>query len=82
MPQLNLSANVRLLLYVLGAIGGAVVTYLVAKGVIGDAELTLWAAVSTLLSTLAAANVRNSPEPAAGRHVRTEGDTESREEWT
>ena len=60
MPQITLSKNVRLALYLIGAIGGAVVTYLVAKDVIGDAEVGLWTALSALLSTLAAANVRNS----------------------
>jgi hypothetical protein len=56
MPPLNLSARVRLVVYVVTGVGSALVAYLVAKDVIGDAEVTLWAAIAALVNGLAALN--------------------------
>jgi hypothetical protein len=56
MPPLNLSARVRLVVYIVTGVGSALVAYLVAKDVIGDAEVTLWAAIAALVNGLAALN--------------------------
>lgn len=60
MPNINPSPNVRFALYILGAVGTAVVGYLAATGRIGEAEVGLWAALAVLLNGLSAANV-NKP---------------------
>ena len=54
---LNLPYKVRAFLYVLTTIGTPIIAYLLAKGIIGDLELTLWSAVVTAVSALAAFNV-------------------------
>ena len=56
MPSINIPARVRFGLYVLTAVGTAVVAYLFAKGLIGEAESGLWAALVTFINGLAAAN--------------------------
>lgn len=53
---LNPPRKVRAAIYILTAIGAPVATYLLAKGVIGDLEMTLWAAVTTVVNALAFAN--------------------------
>jgi hypothetical protein len=57
MPPLNLSAKARLAVYIVTGVGSALVAYLVARDVIGDAEVTLWAAIAALVNGLAAINV-------------------------
>jgi hypothetical protein len=57
MPPLNLSAKARLVVYIVTGVGSALVAYLVAKDIIGDAEVTLWAAIAALVNGLAAVNV-------------------------
>jgi hypothetical protein len=56
MPPLNLSAKARLVVYIVTGVGSALVAYLVAKDIIGDAEVTLWAAIAALVNGLAALN--------------------------
>lgn len=53
----NLPYKVRAALYVFTGLASPVVTYLLAKGVIGELEMALWAAEVTAVSALAAANV-------------------------
>lgn len=55
--QINLPYKVRLVLYVLNILASPVVAYLLAKGVIGTLEMTLWAAEVTAVSALAAFNI-------------------------
>lgn len=54
--NLNLPAKVRRALYATTALGTPVVAYLLAKDVIGDVEVTLWAAEVTVVSALAGFN--------------------------
>lgn len=54
---LNLPYKVRVALYIFTAISSPIVTYLLAKGIIGDLELTLWSAEVTAVAALAALNV-------------------------
>lgn len=49
--------KVRAALYVLTAIGTPIVAYLFAKDVIGELEVTLWAAEVTVVNAMAALNV-------------------------
>lgn len=55
--RINLPANIRAALYVLTAVGTPVVAYLLAKGVIGNMEVTLWSAEVTIVNAMAALNV-------------------------
>lgn len=54
--QVNLPPKVRLSLYVLTAVGTPVVAYMFAKGLIGELEVTLWAAEVSVVNVLAAFN--------------------------
>lgn len=56
----NLPYKVRALLYVANAVGGPVMAYLLARGVIGTLEVTLWAAEMTAVFALAGLNVTKS----------------------
>ena len=49
--------RVRLGIYLVSGIGSAVVAYLVAKGLAGDAEVTLWAALVAVVNGMSAAYV-------------------------
>lgn len=60
--KVNLPAKVRKALYVATVIGSPVVAYLATKGVIGDLEVTFWAALVTAISGLAAFNVTPDEE--------------------
>ena len=51
--KLNINPKVRLALYIITSVGTPVMTYLLAKGVIGELEMILWAAEVTLVSTMA-----------------------------
>lgn len=55
--NLNFPPKVRAVLYVVTALGSPVVVYLLAKGIIGELEMALWAAEVTAVSALAAFNV-------------------------
>jgi hypothetical protein len=54
--SINLPPKVRFIIYVLVGVGGIIVTYLSTRGVIGEAELTAWSALSALVGGLAAFN--------------------------
>ena len=56
MPTISLNPTIRFVLYLVAAIGSAVAAYLFAKGVVGDAELGLWAAIVAIINGIAAAN--------------------------
>lgn len=49
--------RVRLGIYLVSGVGSAVVAYLVAKGIAGDAEVTLWAALVAVVNGMSAAYV-------------------------
>lgn len=49
--------RIRLAIYLVTGIGSAVVAYLVAKGIAGDAEVTLWAALVAVVNGMSAAYV-------------------------
>ena len=49
--------SVRLTLYVLYAVGGVVLIYLEAKGIVGADELALWAGIGSVFGVTAAGNV-------------------------
>lgn len=55
--KINLPYQVRAALYILTAIGTPVVAYLLAKGIIGELEMSLWAAEVTVVTAMAALNV-------------------------
>lgn len=54
----NLPRRYRLGLYVLNVLGTPVIAYALAKGWIGELELSLWAAEVTAAMTLAGLNVK------------------------
>lgn len=60
--RLNIPYRVRAILYVVAAVATPVVVYLKAKGVIGDLETTLWSALVTAVTGLAALNVTPEKE--------------------
>lgn len=55
--NLNIPPKVRAGLYLFTALGSPIAAYLLAKGVIGELEMALWAAEVTAVSALAAFNV-------------------------
>lgn len=55
--NLTLPSKVRAGLYVLTALGSPVMAYLLAKGVIGELELSLWSGLVTAVGSMAALNV-------------------------
>lgn len=67
MPTISLNPTVRFALYLIAAIGSAVAAYLFAKGVVGDAELGLWAAIVAIVNGIAAANTNTTP--ATGQRI-------------
>ena len=60
--SLNVPYKIRAALYILNAIGGPIVAYLLAKEIIGELELTLWAAESAAVFALAGLNVTPNEE--------------------
>ncbi len=58
----NIPYRIRAVLYILTGMASPVVTYLLAKGVIGTLEMALWAAEVTFVSALAAFNVKPDEE--------------------
>lgn len=57
MPIITLPPKVRLVIYLISGVGSAIVAYLVARGIAGDAEVALWAALVAVVNGLSAANV-------------------------
>lgn len=57
---LNLPYKVRAILYVLNAIGAPLAAYLLARGTIGELEMTLWAGEMAAVFALAGLNVTKS----------------------
>jgi hypothetical protein len=53
---LNVPYKIRAALYVFTAVGTPVVTYLLARQIIGDLEMALWGAEVTVVAALAAFN--------------------------
>lgn len=53
----NLPYKVRSALYIGNAVGGPIMAYLLARGVIGTLEVGLWAAESAAIFALAGLNV-------------------------
>lgn len=60
-------AQIRLAIYVVTGVGAAVVAYLATKGIIGDAEVGLWAALVAVVNGMAALNTDTS-KPTGGAH--------------
>ena len=52
----NLPARVRAILYIVTALGTPIITYLFAKDIVGELEVTLWSAEVTVVSVMAALN--------------------------
>lgn len=65
MPTVSLNPTFRFLLYIVAALGSAVAAYLFAKGLVGDAELGLWAAVVAIINGIAAANTNTGGDHKA-----------------
>ena len=55
--QYNLPPKVRAVLYVLTSVGTPFIAYLFAKNLIGELEVTLWAAEVAVVNAMAALNV-------------------------
>lgn len=60
MPNVNIPPKVRLALYLLAAVALLVVSYAVAKGWAGDAEVALVTGLAALANVLAAAKTDTS----------------------
>jgi len=60
--NVTLPYKVRLGLYIVNAIGSPVMAYLLAKNVIGNLEVSLWAAEMTAVFALAGMNVSPDDE--------------------
>ena len=56
----NLPPKLRLSLYIATGVLSPVVAYLLAKGLIGQLEMSLWLAEVSFISLLAAFNVKES----------------------
>lgn len=54
-----MNEHVRIGIYLFGAIGSAVVTYLAATGIIGSEEVALWTAIAGAIAALAGVNLRH-----------------------
>lgn len=55
--NLNPPAKVRAIVYAVTALGTPVVVYLLARNIIGNLEMNLWAAEVTAMSVMAGLNV-------------------------
>lgn len=55
--RVNLPDRVRVGIYVLTALGTPIIAYLLAKGIIGELELSLWGGLVTAVNSMAALNV-------------------------
>lgn len=54
----NPPARIRAIIYIITALGTPVMAYLLAKGIIGDLELNLWAAEVTAVNIMAGLNTK------------------------
>lgn len=59
---INVPSKIRTALYVITAVGTPFMAYLLARGVIGELEMTLWSAEVTVVAALAAFNVNPDKE--------------------
>jgi hypothetical protein len=57
--KFNPPARVRAAAYILTAVGTPLVAYLLAKGIIGELEMNLWAAEVTAVMAMAGLNTAN-----------------------
>jgi len=57
--RVNLPSKVRAVLYVITAVGTPFMAYLLAKGTVGELEMTLWSGEVAVVSAMAALNVQN-----------------------
>jgi hypothetical protein len=55
--RINFPSKVRAGIYIFTAVGSPVVGYLLAKGVIGELEMSLWLAEVTAVAAMAGLNV-------------------------
>lgn len=60
--NVNIPPRVRFWIYVVTGVGTIAVAYLKAINMIGDAEVTAWAALSVFVNGLAAANTPKEVE--------------------
>lgn len=58
---LNIPPKIRAAIYILTALGTPVMTYLLAKEVIGTLEMALWSAEVTVVTTMAALKTQPTP---------------------
>lgn len=58
--RVNLPDRVRAALYVLIALGTPIVGYLLAKGILGELEVSLWGGLVTAVTSMAALNTNVS----------------------
>lgn len=75
MPTIEIPPLVRFFLYLVGALGGVIVAYTIAKGWAGDAEHALWNGIASLLFVLAAAKTTNAEGERIIRRRRNEAGT-------
>lgn len=54
--RINLPSKIRAALYVLTAVGTPIAAYLLAKGIIGELEISLWGGLVTVVNSMAALN--------------------------
>lgn len=59
--KFNPPYKLRAALYIVTAVGMPIMMYLLAKGLIGEQEMTLWSGLVTVVGALAALNV-SKPE--------------------
>lgn len=57
--RFNIPSKARAIIYILTALSAPVMAYLFAKGYIGELEVTLFSAIVTAVSAMAALNVSN-----------------------
>lgn len=57
---INIPPKVRQTLYIITAVGTPIVTYLLAKGIIGEVEMVLWSAEVLVVGGMAA--IKTTPE--------------------
>lgn len=60
MTKFNISPETRRLIYIISGITDAVITYLLAKELIGTPEVALWATLSIFVKGMAGLNVNTN----------------------
>jgi len=58
--QLNIDPRIRASLYLFATLGTPVIAYLFIKGIIGEAEVGLWAALNSAITAMAALKTSNT----------------------